>query len=193
MLTWASYPYCFDIPQTVQTQLQEQPYALSPSSFNYLYVCISIPNIFLSFIGAVVTTKIGVIKAICIYVSILFVGQAIITWSVYSLVNGWYGFMILGRTLIGISGYSLVGANLSLIPKFTEANKIPLFVGLGSMLPWTTQSLTSLISPIIYANTKHVYLPFAIGLVVITLSIISTVLLVIMNRKLDKKARKKQD
>jgi hypothetical protein len=90
-------------------------------------------------------------------------GQCIITFAIESVGDWWYGLTIAGRTLLGISGYSLVGANLSLIPKYTEPKNIALFVGLGTMLPWTAQSLTALLSPIIYDRTKLVYLPFFVG------------------------------
>jgi len=163
MSSWACYPYCFDTPQPVQTQLMQSPYSLTSIEFNYLYVCVSLPNIVLSFVGAVLTTKIGPIKAICLYVGALLIGQGIITFAVYTVCRPWYILMLIGRTLIGMSGYSLVGANLALIPRYTSGKLVPLFVGLGSMLPWTTQSLTSLISPIIYSRSNNVYLPFFVA------------------------------
>jgi MFS family permease len=190
MSTWASYPYCFDIPQAVETQMKLPPYNLSSSEFNYLYVCISIPNIVLSFIAAIITTKIGPIRAICLYVVMLMVGQGIITWAAYSAEGGWYWFMLIGRVLMGTSGYSLVGANLALIPKYTEAKYVSLFIGLGSMFPWTTQSLTALFSPIIYDQTKKVYLPFFVGWITILYSIAANVLIVFTDRKFSKRYRK---
>lgn len=163
MSTWASYPYCFDTPQAVQTQMMQPPYSLSSSDFNYLYVCISVPNIFLSFVGAVLTTKIGPVRAICIYVLMLLVGQGTIAFSLYMQQGGWYAFTLIGRMLIGVSGCCLMGANLSLIPRYTAEKYISMFVGLGTMLPWTTQSLTAVLSPIIYSVSGQVYLPFLIG------------------------------
>lgn len=163
MSSWACYPYCFDTPQAVQTQMMQPPYSLSSSEFNYLYVCISIPNILLSFVGALLTTKIGAIRAICVYVGLLLVGQGLLTLAIYNATDSWYALALIGRVLIGVSGYSLVGANLSLIPRYTDGKYISLFVGLGSMLPWTTQSITALLSPIIYEHTGKVYLPFFVG------------------------------
>jgi MFS family permease len=163
MSSWASYPYCFDTPQAVQTQMMQQPFSLTSSEFNYLYVCISIPNIVLSFVGAILTTKIGPIRAICLYVGLLFIGQGMITIAVYTVGGPWYVLTLIGRVMIGISGCSLVGANLALIPRYTDGKYVSLFVGLGSMLPWTTQSLTAVISPILYSRTGNVYLPFFIG------------------------------
>jgi len=120
----------------------------------------SLPNVVLTFVGAMLTTKIGPIKAICLYLGVLLVGQGMITFAVYTLCKSWYALALVGRMLVGISGYSLIGANLALIPRYTSQKLVPLSVGLGSMLPWTTESLTTLISPIIYSLCSKVYLPF---------------------------------
>ena len=173
--------------------MMEPPYSLSSSQFNYLYVCISIPNIVLSFVGALLTTKIGPIRAICCYVGLLLIGQGLITAAVYTIGQPWYALTLIGRVFIGISGYSLVGANLALIPRYTDAKYISLFVGLGSMLPWTTQSLTALISPIIYSNTGKVYLPFLVGWLAILYSALAAGLLIFLDKKFSTRIAKKPE
>lgn len=103
-----------------------------------MYVASSLPNAVLNFFSAWITLKIGITKSIVIYSIFLLGGQSIIFMSTYKLFDGWYAFLIVGRFLVGFSGYAMTSANLSLIPRFTNKKLVALFVGIGSMVPWTT-------------------------------------------------------
>jgi len=97
--------------------------------------------------------------------------------------------LIIGRFLVGISGFSLIGVNLALISKFTAPKYIPLLVGMATMLPWTFQSLSSVISPVVYDQTKELYMPFFVGELIVIYSLICAILLVFLDRKLSKKLK----
>jgi MFS family permease len=111
---------------------------------------LSLPNVFLNVVAAIITTKIGPVKAMILYCGFLVTGQTLIAYAVYSVINGWYTMMLIGRVLIGFAGYSLTGASLALVPKFTEPKLVAFLVGIAAMLPWSGDSFTTLLSPIIY-------------------------------------------
>lgn len=186
MLSWVSWPYCFDIPQGVQTQLKQPPYNLHVSEFNNFYVVASLPNVILSFVSGWITLKFGISNSILMYALLLLIGQSLVAASVWQMFEGWYPVMLLGRFLLGFSGCGLTSANLSLIPRYTSKKLVSLFVGIGSMVPWTSQSLCDLLTPIIYDQSGRVEYPFIAGWIIGVFSMILALCLFVYTRYLDR-------
>ena len=160
---------------------------MQASDFNNLYVVTSLPNVVLSLVSAWFSIKIGITKAIILYSFTLLVGQSLITLAVWKVCEGWYVILLSGRFLIGFCGYALTSANLSLIPRYSDKKLMSLFVGIGSMIPWTTQSLSDLFTPLIYKKTGLVYYPFFVGWIVSIVSMVFALILFGYTKWLDKR------
>ena len=117
------------------------------------------------------------LEKLLLYAFLLLAGQSLVFISVWKVFDGWYGLIITGRFLLGFSGYAMTSANLALIPKYTNKKLIPLFVGIGSMVPWTSEALCDLLTPIIYSNTQKVYSPFFAGWIISLVSVLFAIVL----------------
>jgi hypothetical protein len=109
MLTLGSY-FIYDIPSSLASQIIEvryrQTYDINSLEFSLLYSVYSFPNFVLPFFGGRIVDLFGVRICICIFSSLVCLGQAIFSFSA-SITN--YPVALVGRVVYGLGAECLSG------------------------------------------------------------------------------------
>ena len=127
--------------------------------YNLLYSVYSWPNVVLPFIGGVVTDRLGVRLTSVVFMTLLFVGQAVTAFG-SSLPAGdaaWY-VMWAGRTIFGFGGESLSVAASAMIAQWFAGKELAFALGVnlalarvGSVINDAVSVQVATVLPVAYA------------------------------------------
>jgi len=126
LMTFGSY-FVYDVPGAIPSQLCDWfggPDKYSKSMNLNLYSVYGYPNIFLAFCGGIVIDSwLGIRKGTLLFCALIFLGQAIFAWAVYTRI---YWLCLVGRFVFGLGGESLTVAQNAFTVRWFDGNLIAL-------------------------------------------------------------------
>jgi len=159
MCTMGGY-YCHDAASPLQTPIMEI-FGISATKFNLIYTVYSLPNIVMPLLGGFIIDKLGVRTGLTLFASLIIFGQIIITIGVQNLS---FGAMLFGTAIMGIGLDSLCAAKSTMIVKWFHEQELAFAMGLTLTVSRLGSSLSSYLSPWLYANSGSLTTPFGIGI-----------------------------
>ena len=164
--------YVYDLPQTLQTQLQSAPLNLTYAEFNALYGVYSIPNIILPFIGEVIINFIGLNISIITLTSLVFLGNCLLTWGVST---SSYSTIVWGRIIYALGSESLSVVQSMIAVKWFSNNELALVLGWNNNVAALGSNLSIVRSPFLNSMTEKTWLPCFIGALCYFFSFLSAI------------------
>lgn len=171
--------YCYDLPQALQTQIQET-LGVGELKYNLLYSLYSFPNIILPFIGGLVLDYFGINVGLILYNILIILGQSFYTFGSY---GHDFNLMVLGRVIIGVGSESLNVAQSTLLTMWFKGREQTFALGVSLCVARIGSATNSSITPMIYNATKSLGFCSLIGLFCVIGSAIPGLILVCMQRK----------
>lgn len=188
LMTMIGFGSCFayDIPQTLQTQLQSPPLNLTFVQFNGLYSVYSTPNVFLPFLGGLFINFIGLNTSVLLFTFFAFAGQLLLSCGISS---GDYSMMVWGRMFYALGAESQSIAQSIMAVKWFSSKELTTVLGWNTSFGYLGSNLNIAISPWLFAVTGRLWVPCFVGTFFCFLSFVCGVGYVILDQYLHKRMR----
>lgn len=108
ILIMIGYTYSLDIPQEIQTPLQQDPYNFTTEQFNLIYFSTFILVTFLVIPIGIGIDRFPTSLSIIVLLALGLISQTVIGLLLQERINGYIGLILLMRSLFGISGEGLI-------------------------------------------------------------------------------------
>lgn len=171
--------YCYDLPQALQTQIQDT-LEVNETQFNLLYSLYSIPNIFLPFVGGFILDYFGINVGLVLYTSVTITGQTLYTIGSYS--HSFF-LLVLGRIILGVGAESLNVAQSTIITMWFKGREQTFALGFSLSLARVGSAINSALTPDIYDWTGSLGLCSLVGLLCVVASATPVPFLISMQKK----------
>lgn len=171
--------YCYDLPQALQTPIQEK-FGISEVEFNLLYSVYSLPNILLPFIGGYILDYFGIKAGVLLYNILIITGQVLFTIGCYT--NN-YQLLIIGRSVFGTGAESLNVAQSTIVTMWFRGKELSTALGISLCICRLGSSLNSYLSPLFFEKSNSLGNVSFIGLIFIVISLLCGFVLIRMDSK----------
>ena len=151
--------WIYDFPQILSIPFKEK-LGISEDDIQYLYLCYSLPNLFLTLLGGFFLQRYGV-KIYLYAIQIVLLGQ--ILFGIGIIMN-WYRYMLIGRIQIGMGGETGIIASLYIVNKFIPKNRQRLIVALIEIMCEVSSVCNCYLTAKSFIITGSFYLPVALSL-----------------------------
>ena len=160
MNNFANY-YCYDLPNALSDLMFSKITHETETSilYNQLYSVISLPNIFLPFVGSILIYKFGIHITSFSLNLFVFIGQVIFTIAGY-LANDDskdyipYCVALFGRFIYGIGGEILNVCQITIISSYFKNKELSFAIGMYYSCTWLAVSFWNYLVPTIASETS---------------------------------------
>lgn len=175
-----------DNPQPLETQIEEI-LGVDQQQYSLLYSIWAFPSIIVPFFGGYLTDKLGVRPALITFSLAITIGQFIYVYGGYSLQFSW---MLAGRAIYAIGSDPLNVAQIVITNKWFQGNEVGLAMALGTTTCGIGRAVNSFLVPKLYDMSQDLTLPMLFSGLVCVMALVSTVLMVILDKVNDTREKK---
>eukprot|EP00823_Brevimastigomonas_motovehiculus_P000707 TRINITY_DN108_c0_g1_i2.p1 TRINITY_DN108_c0_g1~~TRINITY_DN108_c0_g1_i2.p1 ORF type:complete len:511 (+),score=140.07 TRINITY_DN108_c0_g1_i2:24-1556(+) len=185
--------YCYDIPTATKKQLCDaftiNGSKLNDFYYNLFYSVYSFPNIVLPLFAGLLVDWLGPTTCLLIFNAFVFVGQGL--FAIGLSVNSYY-LALVGRAIFGIGGESITVAQSANLAGWFKDKEMAMAMGLDLSISKLGSVINDWVSP---AIMKGYSLQYALwfGFIVCCLAILATVILVLLNKYAESKAKQEEE
>lgn len=178
--------YIYDNPAALKNNLQAY-LGISNTQFNWLYSIYSFPNVILPFFGGFLVDRMGPNLMVLIFLVLICIGQCI--FAIASTIKS-YALCLVGRAVFGFGGESLSVGQSTLLALWFRGKEMALAMGLNLSIARLGSVVNDQSSPAIYsARGDSIPAALWLGFFVCCFSLSSAVVLVLLEKWADKKAK----
>lgn len=183
--------YSYDNPSALHAQMSERfvnetsatGASMSSSefevNFNLLYTFYSLPNVILPLFGGIITDKFGSSKLIMVFISIIALGQALVSVGV-SMES--MPVTLAGRLVFGLGGESLSAAMSTILAEWFKGKELAFAMGVQLSISRLGSVINDNLSPII-ASKYGIEYAFWFGFTLLLLSVLCSVTIFLIDYK----------
>ena len=169
------YYYCYDLPNVLSDLIFDELTHEKDTSvlYNQLYSIISLPNVFLPFLGSIMIFKIGINSSIFILNLLIIVGQSIFMVSGFMAnedSNDYSPFYtaLIGRFIFGLGGEILNVWQILVLCRYFKNKELSFSIGMYYSCTWFAVSMWNYITPYISNLTS-------LGVALLTCTLVSLI------------------
>ena len=198
MMNFGSY-YCYDLPNALSDLITDRLTHETENLilYNQLYSIISLPNVFLPFIGSFLIKRYGVhITMVSLNLWVLF-GQIIFSISGYLVndnQNDYFPFYVslFGRFIYGLGGEILNVCQITVLSSYFKNKELSFAIGMYFSCTWFAVCLWNYIVPSVSSSTS---LGFALSSSSITwvISVLVTFIFIYIDNSISNSSQKIED
>lgn len=180
--------HSYDIPSALHQQLQDYmpPSSSYETNFNLLYTIYSIPNVILPLFGGNIVDRYGAPKCLTLFAILVFLGAVFLSIGVSN--QSWH-FMYLGRFVFGLGAESLCVAQSTIVSDWFEGREVAFAMGIGLSISRLGSIFNNMISPKV-ANGNGITSAFRIGGLLTFVSVAMAMLIVVVDKRGERKLKK---
>eukprot|EP01016_Furgasonia_blochmanni_P025007 TRINITY_DN26998_c0_g1_i1.p1 TRINITY_DN26998_c0_g1~~TRINITY_DN26998_c0_g1_i1.p1 ORF type:complete len:560 (-),score=183.62 TRINITY_DN26998_c0_g1_i1:466-2052(-) len=170
IILFAQY-FTFDIPMPMQAALQTEM-GISDFEYSLLFTVPSLPNMILPFFGGFLVDAFGLRASLYSFISILMIGQSIVTAACFSLNFKW---LLIGRFIYGVASECVHVAVYSVIASWFLGRELAVALAIKISFGRFGSSFNSGITPILAESSGNIGYPFLVGLVFLVVAFFSAI------------------
>ena len=172
-----------ELPQALQPVIMER-LDINLLEFNVIYSIYSLPNIILPFLSGFLIDRLGVRLSLVLFAILVIIGQGIMTYGAFKF-N--FTLLLIGRAVFASGGDCIVIAKSTIIAKWFIGKELSFALGAGICIAKLGSSLASFMGPQIYKwhGSSEIYQSFLAGIFLCVLSLISILILNLIDKRAD--------
>ena len=145
--------YAYDVPQAYQTPLRKF-FGMSSAGTQALYSVYSFPNTFMPIVGGIFISKYGDTLSVLMFSMIMFVGNIIFTFGIWS--DSYY-MLIIGRLISGIGGENMITIQMVCVEKWFGDTHLSLAMGICLVVSNLGTMLNNFLTPFMVENLGNIF------------------------------------
>jgi len=180
MTTIGGY-YCYDAPVPLQTPIMKL-FDISATRFNLLFTVAALPNIITPIIGGVIIDRLGVRIGLFLFAFLICLGQCITTFGANHLS---FNTMLIGTAIMGVGTDALCAAKSTMVVKWFHGQELAFALGLTLTISRLGSSLSSYLSPWLYAHFSGLTVALGFGVILAAFSLVDSGLICFLDKYAD--------